>query len=132
MSLNIAILGAGIGGPAASITLSKFRTNQPPHTITIYEKYPTTTDNVGYAFRITPNSDLCLYTLGIDTTADGAVPSNIGNMYLANGQHIGQFGENVDVKPEDRGVKGTGVFVFRPKLHDALIVQAGGGGGHSD
>ena len=52
--LKVIIVGAGIGGLAAAICLAR-----NGHQVTVYERLSSTTE-VGYAFRITANSDRCL------------------------------------------------------------------------
>jgi salicylate hydroxylase len=49
--LRIVIVGAGIGGLAAGIGLAR-----NSYQVTIYER-STSTSEVSYVFRITPNSD---------------------------------------------------------------------------
>ena len=102
--LTIAIVGAGVGGPAAAIGLAR-----NGHAVTIYER-STSTSEVGYAFRITPNSDRCLKHLGIDTIAGGAVAANSVRMFNAQGEVEEEFKENTD--PE-KAKRGTSVFAFR-------------------
>ena len=65
--LKIAILGAGIAGPAAAIGLA-----HSGHNATIYERSTLFTET-GYSFSITANSDRCLEHLGIDAMAGRAV-----------------------------------------------------------
>lgn len=101
--LNILIVGAGIGGPAAAIGLAR-----NGHSVTILER-STTTGGVGYAFRITPNSDRCLKHLGIDAEAGGAVSANQGRMMDVHGAILTEIKENESEKAR----KGTSVFAYR-------------------
>ena len=97
--LDIIIVGAGIGGLARN-----------GHRVTVYER--ATASEIGYAFRITANSDRCLKHLGIDTVAGGAVAANSNRMFNAEGREVLHFRENV---PRDQGEagRGTSVFAFR-------------------
>ncbi|KAL8776161.1 MAG: hypothetical protein Q9213_008373 [Squamulea squamosa] len=110
--LKIAIIGAGIGGPAAAIALA-----QKGHKVTLYER-STTGSEVGYAFRITPNSDLCLKHLGVDTIAGGAVASQSVCLMNAEGKVLHKITENANDQP---GKGGTSVFAYRPQLHQQLM-----------
>ncbi|KAL8710431.1 MAG: hypothetical protein Q9220_005032 [cf. Caloplaca sp. 1 TL-2023] len=110
--LSIGIIGASVGGPAAAIGLAR-----QGHKVTIYER-STETSEVGYAFRITPNSDRCLKYLGIDTIAGGAVAANSGRLMDARGNllHTNQENSNTEVAK-----RGTSVFAHRPQLHQQLM-----------
>jgi 2-polyprenyl-6-methoxyphenol hydroxylase-like FAD-dependent oxidoreductase len=99
--LNIAIIGAGIGGPAAAIALAK-----NGHNVTIYER-ATSTEGVGFAFRITPNSDRCLKFLGIDVQEKGAVKANTVRILTSEGKVLPEIREN-----DGPGIADQGVFVF--------------------
>ncbi|KAI4125168.1 MAG: hypothetical protein LQ338_004423 [Usnochroma carphineum] len=109
---NIAIIGAGIGGPAAAIGLAR-----NGHKVTVYER-STKTSEVGYAFRITPNSDRCLKHLSVDTIAGGAVAATSGCLMDAEGNVLREFTENAGVEEAKRG---TSVFAYRPQLHQQLM-----------
>ncbi|KAL8818266.1 MAG: hypothetical protein Q9223_003066, partial [Gallowayella weberi] len=111
--LTIAIIGAGIGGPAAAIALAR-----KGHKVTLYER-STTTSEVGYAFRITPNSDQCLKYLGVDTIAGGAVASSSVCLMSSEGKVLHQITENTDDQETKPG--GTSVFAYRPQLHNQLM-----------
>ena len=100
---KIAVVGAGIGGPAAAAGLAR-----NGHDVTIYER--SASSDVGYAFRITPNSDRCLRLLGIDTVAGGAVPSNIVRGVNSDGQEKSLIKENQDA---EKAKEGTSVFAYR-------------------
>ncbi|KAE8448689.1 hypothetical protein EG329_008904 [Mollisiaceae sp. DMI_Dod_QoI] len=113
--LQIAIVGAGIGGPAAAISLAR-----NGHHVTIYER-STDTSEVGYAFRITDNADRCLKHLGIDTIEGGAVSSNVVKHLNQKGEVTGGFDERLD--PE-KAKKGSSVFAFRPALNKQLMDAA--------
>ena len=102
--LNIIVVGAGIGGLAAAIGLAR-----NGHHVTVYERLSTATE-VGYAFRITANSDRCLKHLGIDTVAGGAVAANSNRMFNAKGEVILYFKENSDKETAKRGAS---VFAYR-------------------
>lgn len=109
--LNIAVVGGGIGGPAAAIALAR----TGGHRVTVYER-STPNDVVGYAFRITANADRCLKFLGIDIQDGGAVTANAGRIMDAKGRVIHESRENEESGSED-GVKkkrkGTSVFAYR-------------------
>ena len=102
--LKIVIVGAGIGGLAAAIGLAR-----NGHQITVYERLSSATE-VGYAFRLTPNSDRCLKYLGIDTIAGGAVAANSNRMFSAQGRILFPFKENQDAEKTKRGAS---VFAYR-------------------
>ena len=106
-ALKIFIVGAGIGGPAAAIGLAR-----NGHDVTIFER-STVTGEVGYAFRITPNSDRCLKHLGIDTVAGGAVSANTVRMISAEGQVVREVRENVDAEKTKSGLS---VFAYRVRI----------------
>lgn len=105
--LKIVIVGAGIGGPAAAIGLAR-----NGHSVTIYER-STSTSEVGYAFRITANSDRCLKYLGIDTVAGGACVANSMRMFSADGSLLVEHKENADA---ERAKRGTSVFAYRVRM----------------
>lgn len=105
MPLNIAIVGGGIGGPASAIGLAR-----QGHTVTLYERSSNALDGVGFAFRITPNSDRCLKFLGIDTRDAGAVEATSGRMMNHDGAVVGEFRENVD---RAKAREAASVFAYR-------------------
>ncbi|KAL8778216.1 MAG: hypothetical protein Q9194_002120 [Teloschistes cf. exilis] len=113
--LKIAIVGAGIGGPAAAIALAR-----NGHRVTLYDRLKNTSE-VGYAFRITPNSDRCLKHLGVDTIAGGAVAANSGRLMNKDGELVHVTTENTDPKEAKRSVS---VFAYRPQLHQQLMEVA--------
>lgn len=113
--LSIIIVGAGIAGPAAAIGLAR-----NGHHVTIYER-STSGQEVGYAFRITPNSDRCLKHLGIDTVAGGAVAAKKARNFNSYGELIREVTENTD--PEVAR-KATSVFAYRPQLVKQLMETA--------
>lgn len=113
--LTIIIVGAGIAGPAAAIGLAR-----NGHHVTIYER-STTGQEIGYAFRITPNSDRCLKHLGIDTVAGGAVAANKARHFNSQGKLVREAKENTD--PEI-AKKATSVFAYRPQLVKQLMETA--------
>ena len=88
MPLSIIVLGAGIAGPVFAAAAAK-----SGHNVTLLERY-TTTDRVGYAFRLTPNADRCLQYLGIDTVHGGAVEANANSVFAADGRLLFKHGEN--------------------------------------
>ncbi|KAL8693269.1 MAG: hypothetical protein Q9218_001870 [Villophora microphyllina] len=106
--LKIAIVGAGIGGPAVAIALAR-----NGHKVTLYDRL-TNTSEVGYAFRITPNSDRCLKYLGVDTIAGGAVAANSGRLMDKSGRPVHGITENTDAEKAKRG---TSVFAYRVQNH---------------
>ena len=114
-SLKIIIVGSGIAGPAAAIGLAR-----SGHNVTIYER-STTGQEVGYAFRITANSDRCLKHMGIDTVAGGAVAANVNRIYSPSGELIMETKENQD--PE-RAKQATSIFAYRPQLAKQLMDAA--------
>lgn len=105
--LKIAIVGAGIGGPAAAIALAR-----NGHHVTLYDRLKNTSE-VGYAFRITPNSDRCLKHLGVDTIAGGAVAANSGRLMNKDGELVHVTTENTDPKEAKRSVS---VFAYRVRI----------------
>ena len=102
--LQIIVVGAGIGGLVAAAGLAR-----NGHRVTVYERLSSATE-IGYAFRITANSDRCLKLLGIDTIAGGAVAANSSRMFNAQGEIILDFKENSDTEKAKRG---TSVFAYR-------------------
>lgn len=102
--LKIAIVGAGIGGPAAAIGLAR-----NGHSVTIYER-STSTSEVGFAFRITANSDRCLKYLDIDTVAGGACAARTTRMFNAQGDLVMEQKENPDA---EKAKSGASVFAYR-------------------
>ncbi|KAF6225109.1 hypothetical protein HO133_010305 [Letharia lupina] len=113
--LNIVIVGAGTAGPAAAIGLAG-----NGHRVTIYER-STTGQEVGYAFRLTPNSDRCPKHLGIDTVGGGAVAANRARIFNSHGELLREANENTD--PE-MAKKATSVFAYRPQLVKQLMDAA--------
>ena len=102
--LHIVIVGAGIGGLVAAAGLAR-----NGHRVTVYERLSSATE-IGYAFRITANSDRCLKLLGIDNIAGGAVVANSSRIFSAQGEVIFEFKENSDTEKAKRG---TSVFAYR-------------------
>ena len=102
--LNIAVIGGGMGGPAVAIGLAR-----NGHNVAVHER-STLVGGVGFAFRVTPNSDRCLKFLGIDTLEGGAVAANSGRMMTVKGKVIAEFGESQD--PE-KAKKNPSVFAYR-------------------
>ena len=113
--LKIIIVGAGIGGLAVAIGLAR-----NGHEVTVYERLSSSSE-IGYAFRITPNSDRCLKYLGIDTIAGGAVAANSNRMFDAQGKVVYHFKENSDA---EKAKGGTSVFSFRVMAY--ANIQRGG------
>lgn len=111
MPLRVIIVGGGIAGLAAATALA-----MKGHKITVYERAKSTTD-VGFAFRITPNSDRCLKHLGIDTIEGGAVAAIATRMLDKNGNILFERRENDN---EGQPSKGTSVFAFRPQVTQQL------------
>lgn len=111
--LNIAIIGAGVGGPTAAIGLAR-----NGHNVTLYDR-TSSIGGVGYAFRITPNSDRCLKFLGIDVLASGAVEANWSRLMNYKGKLSNEFQENQN--PE---VDGLSVFAYRLGLQQQLLDEA--------
>ena len=102
--LNIVVVGAGIGGLAVATGLAR-----NGRRVTAYERL-TSGSEVGYAFRITANSDRCLKHLDIDTVAGGAVAANTSRMFNAQGQILMTLLENEDAEKAKRA---TSVFAYR-------------------
>lgn len=102
--LNIIIVGAGVGGLAVATGLAR-----NGHRVTVYERL-TSGSEVGYAFRITANSDRCLKHLDIDTVKGGAVAANSSRMFNAQGEVILTLSENADPEIAKRA---TSVFAYR-------------------
>ena len=102
--LQIVVVGAGIGGLVAAAGLAR-----NGHRVTVYERL-SSANEIGYAFRITANSERCLKFLGIDTIAGGAVAANSNRMFNARGEVILEFKENSDTEKTKRG---TSVFAYR-------------------
>lgn len=80
--------------------------------MTIYERAKSTSE-IGYAFRITPNSERCLTYLGIDAQAGGAVSANTRRHMNAEGEVEHEVNENKDA---GKAKKGTSVFAYRVGL----------------
>ena len=102
--LQIVVVGAGVGGLVVAAGLAR-----NGHRVTVYERLSSATE-IGYAFRITANSERCLKFLGIDTIAGGAVAANSNRMFNARGEVILEFKENSDTEKTKRG---TSVFAYR-------------------
>ena len=113
--LNIIVVGGSIAGSAVAIGLAR-----NGHHVTIYER-SATGQEVGYAFRITANSDRCLKHLGIDTIAGGAVAANTNRIYNTRGEVMMETKENTD--PE-KAKEAVSVFASRPALSKQLIDAA--------
>ena len=102
--LQIVVVGAGIGGLVAAAGLAR-----NGHHVTVYERLSSATE-IGYAFRVTANSDRCLKLLGIDTVAGGAVAANSTRIFNEQGEVIFEYKENSDTEKAKRG---TSVFAYR-------------------
>lgn len=102
--LRIVIIGAGIGGLAAAIGLAR-----NGHNVTVYERSKSS-GGVGYAFRITANSDRCLRYIGINTVAGGACASEGGQMLSSQGEVLVRIRENDDAK---KAKSARSVFAYR-------------------
>lgn len=100
--LKIAIVGAGVGGPAAAIGLAR-----NGHIVTLYER-AASIGGVGFAFRITPNSDRCLKFLGIDILASGGVAADWSRFMTCDGRMFAEVQENG--RPEEKGIS---AFAYR-------------------
>lgn len=110
MPLNIAIVGGGIGGPSAAISLAR-----NGHKVTLYERSQNCLEGVGFAFRITPNSNRCLKFLGIDTKEGGAVEANTARLMNFDGTIEVEVRENED--PE-KAKKAASVFAYRVRRRE--------------
>ncbi|KAL6714233.1 hypothetical protein ACLMJK_007656 [Lecanora helva] len=113
---KIAIIGAGIAGPAAAIGLAR-----NGHDVTIYERLPDI-NVTGYAFGLTPNSDRCLKYLGVDAQAGGAPVFERGIAMDTSGKILWERRGREENKYG--AVTGTTAFVYRPTLHRQLIKAA--------
>ncbi|KAI1378635.1 FAD/NAD(P)-binding domain-containing protein [Hypoxylon crocopeplum] len=113
--LTIAIIGAGVGGPAAAIGLAR-----NGHTVTLYERAPSI-GGVGFAFRITPNADRCLKFLGIDAVAGGAVVANWSRFMDSRGKVLREIRENAG---PGGGGGGLSIFAYRLSLQKQLLDEA--------
>ena len=103
-ALSIVIVGAGIGGLAAAVGLAR-----NGHKVTVYERSESS-GGVGFAFRITPNSDKCLRYLDIDAEAGGACAVSGGLLQDGQGNVFHETNENAD----QQKAKGTlSVFAYR-------------------
>ncbi|KAI4865004.1 FAD/NAD(P)-binding domain-containing protein [Hypoxylon rubiginosum] len=117
--LKIAIVGAGVGGPAAAIGLAR-----NGHIVTLYER-AASIGGVGFAFRITPNSDRCLKFLGIDILASGGVAADWSRFMTCDGRMFAEVQENG--RPEEKGIS---AFAYRTELQKQLIDEASSQGAH--
>ena len=112
--LQITIVGGGIGGLAAAVGLSR-----NGHKVTVYERSETS-GGVGFAFRITPNSDKCLHYLDIDREKGGACAVDGGFMIDEKGNIYNQTRENVEVQK----TKGSmSVFAYRVRISRATKIR---------
>ena len=120
--LKIIVIGGGIGGPAVAAGLAK-----NGHQVTLYER-STETSKVGFAFRITMNSDRCLRFLDIDAIAGGAVSANIARQFHNDGRLVWEHKED-----QKEGEPGAFVFAYRvgrpisarhPKNHDFDVCRS--------
>lgn len=102
--MKISIIGGGVAGPASAIGLAR-----NGHTVTLYER-ATSLEGVGFAFRITPNSDRCLKFLGVDTADGGAVVANTSRMMDHLGRVVFENKENTNATAVK---KGSSVFAYR-------------------
>ena len=109
--LRVIIIGGGVGGLAAALGLAR-----NGHEVAVYERSKAS-GGVGFAFRITPNSDKCLQYLDIDAEAGGACAVDGGFMREANGNVFSQSNENKDVQ-KTTGSKS--VFAYRVRNSTSL------------
>ena len=109
--LKILVVGGGVGGLAAAALLAR-----AGHEVTVYERSKHT-GGVGYAFRITPNSDRVLRHLGIDSVQGGACAATGGTMLRHDGSVVMQTKENTE--PVKGGA--TSVFAYRVRGLGATI-----------
>ncbi|KAI0178789.1 FAD/NAD(P)-binding domain-containing protein [Hypoxylon sp. FL1284] len=116
--LRIAIVGAGVGGPAAGVGLAR-----SGHDVALYER-AAGVGGVGFAFRIAPSSDRCLRFLGVDVFAPGAgaVLGGASRFLRPDGSLILEVQENA--RAEDREEKGLAAFAYRLGLQKQLIDEA--------
>ena len=111
--LNIIIVGAGTGGLAVATGLAR-----NGHQVTVYERL-TSGSEVGYAFRITANSDRCLKHLDIDTVAGGAVAANSSRLFDAQGQVLMTLLENDDA---EKAKHANSVFAYRVLSYANIVI----------
>lgn len=110
MPLEIVVVGAGIGGPAFAIDAAR-----NGHLVTLYES-STLTQEVGFAFRLTPNSSRCLQHLAIDAEAGGACVASNGHHFTSQGVPI-ELGE----KENQDGRAAKSLYALRPQLNAQLM-----------
>ncbi|KAI1766658.1 FAD/NAD(P)-binding domain-containing protein [Hypoxylon sp. FL1150] len=102
--LNIAVIGTGVGGPAAAIGLAR-----NGHSVTLYER-ASSIGGVGFAFRISPSSDQCLKFLGIDILAGGGVAAKWSRFMNYEGRLFAEIPEN---ETPEEARKGLSAYVYR-------------------
>lgn len=113
-SLNIAVVGAGIGGLAAAIFLAG-----NGHTLTIFEKFPTAKP-LGSGLLLQPPGQDVLDELGLlDTIKSKSATINALHSQNEKGKTI------LDLHYSDlEGVARAGLGVGRALLHDTLMEKA--------
>ncbi|KAK3686127.1 hypothetical protein B0T22DRAFT_467387 [Podospora appendiculata] len=124
MPLNVVIVGAGIGGLAAAVSLRR-----AGHRVHIYERSGLNNE-VGAAITVPPNATRSLLAWGLDPVASRFVQAQ----GIING--IGATAEQVNFTPFGGWVIGVYgapfYYAHRVDLHDALKALATGQEGHGE
>lgn len=115
-SAHITIIGAGIAGLVAAISLRNYG-----HEVTIFEQ-SSLAKEIGAAFSITPNASSVLSSLGIDTHDGGAVDFKAHVFLDRNGQILKEA--SINPKFKDLPARESWTFAHRYHLHEQLKSKA--------